>query len=293
MAILRTLYYRLPTGLRFAARYLIYYPVDVFDKLTGRRDNRTPPKRMIYTGGGDFVKIGNHILEQLKKYSLITPASKVLDVGSGIGRMALPLTNYLTGGSYEGFDIIKSGIRWCQQHISSKFPNFRFTWIPLSNDLYINKGADARKFVFPYEDASFDLVIVISVFTHMLPGEVENYLKEISRVLKPGGHCYATFFILNAKTESSMSIRGDFDFKFNHGHYSLLDDKVKSANVAYRENYLDEIAKRNKLDVIEREFGSWSGAYSAGEDNFQDVVILKKIPDRPTSQSYSDLYGTG
>lgn len=282
MAILRTLYYRLPTSLRFAARFLVFYPVDILDKLTGRRDNRIPPKRMIYTGGGDFAKIGNHILEELKKHSLVTPASKVLDVGSGIGRMALPLTGYLTGGSYEGFDIIKSGIRWCQRHISSMYPNFKFTWTPLSNDLYKNTGGDAVQFVFPYEDAVFDLVIVISVFTHMLPQEVENYLKEISRVLKPGGHCYSTFFILNTKTESSMSVSGDFNFKFKHGHFSLLDDKVKSANVAYQEHYLDEVLKSNMFDVIRKEFGSWSEAYPPRDYDFQDVIVLKKKLDQLT-----------
>lgn len=276
MSILRTLYYRLPTGLRFAARYLVYYPVDILDKLTGRRDNRIPPKRMIYTGGGDFVKIGNHILEELKTHSLITPASKVLDVGSGIGRMALPLTDYLTSGRYEGFDIIKSGIRWCQRNISSKFSNFQFTWIPLSNDLYKSKGGDADQFVFPYEDAVFDLVIVISVFTHMLPKEVENYLKEIRRVLKPGGACYATFFLLNDGSSSSMSKSDEFYFKYAHGHYSLLNEKVKAANVAFREDYLKKLIENNRFKITATEYGSWSGAFPAKPFAFQDVIILKE-----------------
>lgn len=275
MSFTRKLYYSLPPSLRYVARYIAYTPIDLLDTALGKRNKNIPPKRLIYTGGGDFLAIGKKIVDHIKKNQLITPSSYVLDIGSGLGRIALPLTVHITSGLYEGFDIIKSGVRWCQKHITSKFPNFNFQWIQLSNDLYTSKGADATSFVFPYKDYEFDLAIAISVFTHMVPEEVENYMKEINRVLKSGGHCYATFFILNADSTSAMETSADFNFKFNHGHYALLDEKVKSANVAYKEEYLRELFHKNSLEIVSIEYGSWSGAHSKTAFDFQDVVILK------------------
>jgi ubiquinone/menaquinone biosynthesis C-methylase UbiE len=40
-----------------------------------------------------------------------------------------------------------------------------------------------------------------SLFTHIRPAEVENYLREMARVLKPGGRCLAAFFMLNEGRE--------------------------------------------------------------------------------------------
>src|SRR5262249_6440676 len=54
------------------------------------------------------------------------------------------------------------------------------------------------EFVFPYADASFDFVFLTSVFTHMLPAEVAQYLREVRRVLRPAGRCPAAFFFLHA-----------------------------------------------------------------------------------------------
>ena len=55
----------------------------------------------------------------------LKPGEKVLDVGCGLGRMAMPLTGYLKdGGSYEGFDIVAEGINWCKENISNKYPAF-------------------------------------------------------------------------------------------------------------------------------------------------------------------------
>ncbi|HUR30429.1 MAG TPA: class I SAM-dependent methyltransferase [Saprospiraceae bacterium] len=276
MSILRNLFYSLPTGFRFVARNIVYYPVDVIDGLRGKRDKNVPPKRMIYTGGGDFLKIGNKIVDHIKAQNIITPHSKVLDVGSGIGRIAIPLTKYLTDGIYEGFDIVKSGVKWCEQHISHNFPNFHFQWIPLSNDLYRDAGKDAGQFVFPYEDETFDLAIVISVFTHMQPAEVENYLNEIRRVLKHDGYCYATFFILNQDSEEAMQTSNEFNFKYHHGHFSLLNEKVKAANVAFREKYLDDLFVNAHFNVVGKDYGSWSGAYPESAFDFQDTVVLKR-----------------
>jgi len=42
----------------------------------------------------------------------------------------------------------------------------------------------------------FDIVYLVSVFTHMIPPSIENYTKQISRVLKKNGKCLTSMFLL-------------------------------------------------------------------------------------------------
>ncbi len=277
-SIARRFYYRLPPSLRFAARWLFFLPYDIFQSLFSPAPGIRPPRRLIYTGAGDFLKIGESFVHEFRTRGLVHPDSVVLDVGSGMGRLAIPLTTLLTRGQYEGFDIIKSGVRWCQHNISSTYPQFTFTHVALINDLYRQEGQSAGDFRFPYPDGYFDFVMVISVFTHMVPEEVDHYVREISRVLKNGGHLYATFFVLNEASRANMRKgQHEFDFKFDRGHYSLLDAKVKSANVAFEETYLmEQILGPAGLTVVSREYGTWSSQEKGNPIAFQDRITCQK-----------------
>jgi 2-polyprenyl-3-methyl-5-hydroxy-6-metoxy-1,4-benzoquinol methylase len=121
----RKLYYALPPAVRFMARRLYYLPIDTWENLTGQRDALTPPRGMIYTGSGAFRKQGKELVERFVKLAGLQPHHAVLDIGSGIGRVAIPLTEYLSEeGRYEGFDVVEKGVQWCQAHITQQFPNF-------------------------------------------------------------------------------------------------------------------------------------------------------------------------
>lgn len=276
---LRKIYYQLPPAMRFVARRLYYMPVDMLDSLSGKRDELTPPKGMIYTGGGDFKKQGQSLLKQLIELGDLEPHHRVLDIGSGIGRIAIPLTQYLNKkGSYEGFDVVELGVNWCKDKVSSRFPNFNFQYIPIDNDLYRADGKSAANFNFPYADNSFDFVVLTSVFTHMLPAEVENYMREIQRVLKKDGQCFATFFVLNKETEAYEAKQNKFSFPYDYGHYKLMDEKVKSANVAFQENYIKkELVDKNQLQLKNIHYGFWSGRPETSVQNFQDILVFKKV----------------
>jgi len=276
--MLRKLYYLLTPAQRLIARRIAFLPVDLFETFTGRRHELVPPRGMIFTGTGDYVKAGQHFLTLFRRFGHLKPHHRVLDVGSGIGRMALPLTGYLSEqGSYEGFDIVETGVNWCQRKISTRYPNFNFRLIHLKNDLYSSTGAEATSFRFPYKDQEFDFIILTSVFTHMLPREVENYLNEISRVLKPGGYCLSTFFLFgnNIPEETDDSF---FSFPQDHGFYRLLDARVKSANVAFESKYLEKSMIIPTGLVIDQILpGFWRNKTLASQcEDFQDIVIIGK-----------------
>lgn len=260
--------------MRYISRRLLYLPAD----LLGRRRELVPPKGMIFTGRGDFIHGGELFMGHFLKYGNITPQSRILDVGSGIGRMAVPFTKYLDKeGSYEGFDIVKLGVDWCRENISSKYPNFTFKHTPLKNDLYnLSTEEKASNFRFPYQDNDFDFVFLSSVFTHMMPEDLDNYLSEIQRVLKQDKLCLATFFVLDEESTTNMKVKGRKSFNYNYGNYSLMDKNVKEANVAYNKDYLFSLIESKGLKIDKFIRGSWSGTPPGELNEHQDIIIFKK-----------------
>jgi len=273
--MLRKLYYAIPSSWRFWVRRLIFLPED----LLSSRKELVPPKGLIYTGRGDFLGQGRQYVELFKSEGGLQPDATVLDIGSGIGRVAIPLTEYLNEEAiYEGFDVIELGVNWCQKNISSKFHNFHFTYVPLLNDLYRDSGEDAANYKFKYPDHQFDFSCSVSVFTHMLPREVANYFNELDRVMKPGGTIFATFFILNDENRKYMNQNSGFNFNHKMDGYYLMDAKVKGANVAFEEDYLlNDVIKLDRFSIKKSSYGHWCGRDKTTSFDFQDVLIIEKI----------------
>ncbi len=276
---LRKLYYSLSPNLRFIARKIYYSPIDAWETLSRKRHKYEPLKGDIYTGSGDFIKQGNHHLELLIKHISLVPSDHVLDIGSGIGRTASALTNYIDkNGSYKGFDVVKKGVDWCKNRITKDNLNFEFLYVPLQNDLYNQSIGDAKAFTFPYKNDSFTKSFLFSVFTHMQKDEIENYLKEISRVLKPSGQCLATFFTYNQETENFTASNPGFNFPVNKETHRLMNAEVTAANIALFEPELDRMIAAAGLEKRAFIPGFWrdQGLKAKGRD-FQDVLILKKV----------------
>jgi hypothetical protein len=92
-------------------RRLKHLAIDNLEILTGQRDRLTPPKRLIFVGPGSFSEIGNEFFRYFVEFGFLEPFHQVLDIGSGIGRMAVPLTRFLNErGTYDGLEINKIGV---------------------------------------------------------------------------------------------------------------------------------------------------------------------------------------
>jgi SAM-dependent methyltransferase len=190
----------IPRPVRWALRKAYLFPADLVEATTGRRGAMVPPPSKMFVGSvDDFESSGELLVQRLIDVAGLTPESCVLDIGCGIGRLAVALTSKLDRkGRYEGLDIVPSGIEWCTENITSRYPNFRFMLADVANGEYNPGGRTApTEYRLPYPDATFDLVVLTSVFTHMLTAEHEHYLDEIVRVLKPDGRCFATYLLLN------------------------------------------------------------------------------------------------
>ena len=271
--LLRKLFYRLSPRWRFVVRRLVFLPYDIIYNLVKEPEEIIPPKGMIYTGGGDFKKTGQKFVDLFVKYGNLKPNHAVLDVGSGIGRLAIPLTKYLDKSArYEGFDVVKAGVNWCRANISSKYPNFNFQYFDLHNDLYKADGVKSTDFIFPFQEESFDFVFLISVFTHMTKDEVEHYLHQIHKSLKQEGYCFSTFFIVD---DDRTNYNKGFMFKYDLGDYLLMDESVQGANVAFKYEYISSIIEEIGFEITAYKSGTWKSNEKDCLD-FQDIVIFKK-----------------
>ena len=268
----KALRYALPVPLKKFLKTTAYTALDVKDTLTGKRDKTYPPRRLNFVGSADFKAVGDEFAGLFKDLGGLKSTDRVLDIGSGVGRMALPLTTYLNQGHYEGFDIDHRGVEWCQKNISTKFPHFKFQYVDLYNKFYNAKGTiKSAEFRFPYADDSFDFVFATSVFTHLLPEDAAHYLEEIKRVLAPNGTAFLTWFALDSDRMKRMKTeRSNADFKYAYEdskfcYFSHLNNP--EAEMAYTKDWLNHVLKSHELHT-----GTWCGADGV---SYQDIVIWR------------------
>jgi|SRR5262245_3863516 len=147
-------------------------------------------------GGGRFLREGRAIRGLLVELAGLTPASEVLEIGCGCGRTAHALAGWLEPGRYTGVDVERVSLAACQRSVSLR--GFRFAHMDVANREY-NPGGEipAARYRFPWPDSSFDVVFLVSVFTHMLADDVTRYVEEICRLLRPGGRCLLSAFLLD------------------------------------------------------------------------------------------------
>lgn len=131
----------------------------------------------------------------------------LLDFGCGCGRV----TRHWSGLEAEvhGCDVDSRLVAWCRTHLS--FGSFEVTRLepPL-----------------PYPDRRFDLVYALSVFTH-LPEELQHaWVRELARVLEPGGHLLVTTHGSRYLDQLDPSERA----RFEAGQLVVRNDRDAGAN---------------------------------------------------------------
>lgn len=265
-----------PSILKPILKKIFYLILDIKYYLLRDKSEMVPPPSN--SGMHNYLEIGQEFFQYFVDLGGLKSTDKVLDIGCATGRMALPLTSYLTSAaSYDGFDIQHRQIDWATKNITSQFPNFRFTCVDVTNPAYSSNGASADTFRFPYEENCFDFIFLTSVFTHMLPGNLSNYLREIQRVLKDHGNCLATFFILNKESRENIS-NGASTVKFCHEIEGCLTDnpEIPEEAIAYDwDNLLGFLSQAGLKIEKPIRYGSWCGRKDFL--SYQDIVILSPI----------------
>ncbi len=232
------------------------------------------PDLSICFGGGDYAESARMLLNFFIRHAGVQPHERVLDVGCGAGRAAWGLAQYLNAqGSYHGFDTFPPGVDWCRENLAPRLPNFEFRTVDVFSGVY-NPGAStsAESFRFPYADASFDLVVLVSVFTHMLPADMAGYLAETARVLAPGGRMFATYYLMNDAVRTLLAQgRSNPHFTRRYGQFWVADPASKEDAVAYEETLVRAMLAREGLTPAKLVPGRWCGR--EGGENGQDMLV--------------------
>jgi SAM-dependent methyltransferase len=250
---------------------------DGLDWVLGTRHPLVPPRKLTH-GIGSSLDVGRAYLRHFRELAGLRPTDAVLDVGCGIGRMAVPLAGYLRPpGRYDGFDILRANVAWCRRAVTPRFPHFRFRHADVFSREYNPRGRLAgSSFRFPYPDESFDFAFLTSVFTHLLPADAAHYLAELGRVLRPGGRCLATFFLMTPESVGlTESGRGTVGLRRFAGPAWVSDPAVPEACLALDEDFVLASAAAAGLTLHGRPaYGSWCGRPAFTD--YQDIVVFSK-----------------
>jgi SAM-dependent methyltransferase len=234
-----------------------------------------PPPHLHDVGRADFATVGDIHLKHFTDLCGLREDDRVLDIGAGTGRIARPLTRALKTGAYHGLEIVEESVHWCRLAYR-RYPNFDFQHANIRNSVYNPGGTvSAADYRFPFAERTITFAILTSVFTHMLPTEIENYLAELARVLSPGGRAFATFFLLNDVSRHNIR-RGVSAMQFGHRVDRSWHERAASLEVAVAYDEADMMAMCDQagLRVSQVYHGSWSGG-PPGVD-WQDIVMLQR-----------------
>ena len=227
-------------------------------------------------GRGDFVETSFSFLALFRLVAGLQRDEKILDAGCGIGRMAFALGHYLNDrASYDGFDVTKDFVDAAKVRFREK-ENFNFQHVDIFNKMYNKNGQfQAANFAFPFASCTFSFVFLTSVFTHMLTADVQNYLREIKRVLRDDGRCFATFFIIDDEVERLIS-EGSSTIALNQRMSDgciVENTRVPENAVGYREGDLRKMVEAAGMRITQLHRGQWPGRTKFL--TYQDVCLLE------------------
>ena len=271
-----------------ALRRVLHTAYDALDRRSGALGPLVPPRAINPNIGftprrsayaREFVGSGDRIADMLVAYADLRPEQSVLDIGCGIGRVARALTARLsTSGQYQGFDVDPAAVAWCQRAYAA-FGNFSFTHAPVG---YVNVRGSAptrgEEYVFPYPEATIDLAFSVSVYTHLGRAIIDHYLAETSRVLRPGGMCVNTFFVIDDFAVEAMSAgSADRSYVDQGGGAYLCDPGNPNLGIGFTPDVITSLHGSHGLGVVPPlRFGGWSGRRQAAYV-YQDVVVARKL----------------
>lgn len=237
-----------------------------------------PFRVMHNVGGGQYHHIGRYFADRIAERTGLLGDWSVLDIGCGTGRVAAPLIEKLNAdGRYVGFDLSASAIEWADKHISRGRPEIQFLHADLSNTEY-NKGGVVRAsaYRFPAEDASMDLCIAISLFTHLKADDAIHYLRECARVLKPGRRAFITDFLMTPESQAQID-QGVSRMRFQRldEHNYTTDLTTPEHAIAFeRDDFIGWAEQFGLVLYGSCKRGAWSDSNARGD--LQDELVFQK-----------------
>lgn len=198
-----------------------------------------PPGELIYLVAANrrpdwFVASGVSSAQTIREAAMragrpLESCNAILDFGCGVGRIIRHLADVK---GLHGTDYNPDLIAWCRRHLT--FADFQVN--TLTGGL-------------PYKSENFDLIYSYSVFTHLGEELQHFWMKEMFRVLKPGGLLYLT---LHGEKFASL-LSAEHQAAFRAGQFVVIADEREGENTcaAYHpESYVREVLAKD-FQVLE------------------------------------------
>jgi len=190
-----------------------------------------------------------------------TRESQVVDIGSGVGRLAIGLMQEIGEVHYCGLEAHQPYVDWCRRYIERNHPSFRFLHVDVENERYNPKGVTLTKdFRLPVPDGSADIVYLWGLFTNFAPAAMKIYVAEISRIAKKGALVFVTAFVEEGVPPVSLN-------PVNYVNYPCVGPLHV---VRYDRLFLLDVFAAHGLSVDEVVH------HPAGADHMQSEIYLKK-----------------
>lgn len=248
--------------------------------------------QLVAGGQDNFIEIGVDIVRSLIKDAGLHPHQRVLEIGCGVGRVAIPLTQWIEPpGEYWGLDVVSKAIDWCKENISTHYENFRFHHIDVFNEYYNPSGRlKLKNLDFSFLGPEFQVVFLSSVFTHLVEKDALFYLDLAKSLLSQGGILWCTWFVVDQETRRSIesgktSLKFDLqqgpDFYLSEGPSSSLkrmlpfQKKKSTAAVAYEMAFVADQLERREFDVLTCSRGTWCERRSE-YGGYQDLIVARR-----------------
>jgi len=167
-------------------------------RVIGDRD----PNGFLVSGATDYHRIDRVVSAAAGRR--LHEFDRVLDWGVGCGRLARHFPKE-RAPALTGCDIDHDNIAWCGAHLAG-----RFVGCSMSPPL-------------PFEDASFDLVYSVSVFTHLREPMQMKWLEELNRVMQPGALLLTT---VHGETAIDFS-------RSSPAEYARLREEVRAKGIVF------------------------------------------------------------
>ncbi len=270
----------IPSVSKLTYHPLVRWGLDLFDllpRLMFRELRRLPPNHLRVRVGVGNRLFANHVAHQIQTAGFWATAlaegwcgfeSTILDLGSGCGRYAQWLRdlNYKGPrfrGRYIGVDIDEEALDWCAAHFDRRFVFHRSSH---GSSSYRPAAPAAEAFVIPEPSASVDFILAMSLFTHLLEAEADNYLREAARLLRPGGLVAITFFCLDYPPPT---LGGRHSFRHVMGRARVESLDQPTAAVAYDEAVMRDMVERAGLVPLQ---------LMTGDGDWQPLLLCRR-PD--------------
>lgn len=172
------------------------------------------------------------ILEKTKSKKL--EELNILDYGCGVKYTQAFIENDIYPKTYTGVDVDQNMISFLQKNVNRE--SFTYRKLPFHNDMYNENGIKMQKDAdLKIGNKKFDLIISLSVFTHLNKQDAQILLHIIKRYLAPKGKFFFTIFI-------------------NDNMEKLYKDAVKDkpmAKTVFKSQFINKAIENAGLEIVD------------------------------------------